>query len=357
MGKLIDKYPNLAKQWHPTKNNHLTPNIEFSFRKKKIWWKCNVADDHIWESTVQNKSKNDNACPFCEGIKVAKSNCLATTHPDIASQWHPTKNNDLTPFCVTAGSGKKVWWKCNVADDHEWQAMINRRKHGNNCPCCCKSGGRKKLSISNCFASKYPKLICQWHPTKNENKTPFNTYATSNEKINWICEKKHEWNACVENRSKGHGCPICKNSKGENKIRDYLINNNIKFESEFKFNKNKMRFDFAVSEIRNSMIEFNGSQHYYPVDFGSKIKHAKYISFNKNIINDNKKIKFCLKNNISILIIPYWDLNNVNQILDNWFSFKEIYFSEEPKIVKKYKDLKDHLNSIDPKFIKENVNF
>ena len=49
---------------------------------------------------------------------------LAETHPEIAGEWHPTKNGDHMPADVTSGSNKKVWWKCPIAVDHEWQGVV-----------------------------------------------------------------------------------------------------------------------------------------------------------------------------------------------------------------------------------------
>jgi very-short-patch-repair endonuclease len=62
---------------------------------------------------------------------------LATQFPEIAAQWHPTNNGGLTPADVVAGSNKKIWWKCDVADDHEWQAVLSSRTAGGTgCPNC-----------------------------------------------------------------------------------------------------------------------------------------------------------------------------------------------------------------------------
>ena len=70
---------------------------------------------------------------------------LAETHPEIAKQWHPIYNKDLTPFDVTPGSGKIVWWKCPKGDDHEWQAKIqNRSRRGDGCVHCSNSGTSKQ---------------------------------------------------------------------------------------------------------------------------------------------------------------------------------------------------------------------
>ncbi|MDB3883712.1 zinc-ribbon domain-containing protein, partial [Candidatus Marinimicrobia bacterium] len=45
-------------------------------------------------------------------MKLSKEYNLAVLYPNIAKEWHSTKNGGLTPFDVTPGSGKKVWWIC-----------------------------------------------------------------------------------------------------------------------------------------------------------------------------------------------------------------------------------------------------
>lgn len=75
--------------------------------------------------------------------KIIKSNSLATRYPDLAQQWHPTKNGGLTPYNVTAGSNKKVWWKCKRG--HEWERPIPGRVYGyHDCPICKKEDSRKQ---------------------------------------------------------------------------------------------------------------------------------------------------------------------------------------------------------------------
>ena len=66
---------------------------------------------------------------------IKGKNDLATINPRLAKEWHPTKNHDLSPFDVTSGSGKKVWWLCPLG--HEYQATI-RDRHSDNtqCPIC-----------------------------------------------------------------------------------------------------------------------------------------------------------------------------------------------------------------------------
>jgi hypothetical protein len=55
--------------------------------------------------------------------------------PDIAAEWHPTKNGDLTADDVTRGAGRPVWWRCQFG--HEWKATVNHRTaKGVGCPRC-----------------------------------------------------------------------------------------------------------------------------------------------------------------------------------------------------------------------------
>ena len=62
---------------------------------------------------------------MCANKVLVESNCLATVNPEIAKEWHPIKNGNLTPQDVTSASTKKVWWqgKCG----HEWQTTIGHR--------------------------------------------------------------------------------------------------------------------------------------------------------------------------------------------------------------------------------------
>ena len=115
---------------------------------KKIWWRCPLAKDHIWEATpagrvyayrkkgAKRPDGKTYGCPFCRGIKVARSNSLAVTHPQLTMEW--SKNNvNITPEEVTAGSNKKVWWVCDKG--HEWKAVIASRNSGRGCPYCYKN--------------------------------------------------------------------------------------------------------------------------------------------------------------------------------------------------------------------------
>lgn len=128
----------LMMQWDWNKNNELGLDPKkIAYRSHiQAWWRCRIG--HSYKKKVYDKtySKRD-ACPICNGKQVLPGfNDLATTNSILAKQWHPTKNNNLTPQMVTAYSNKKVWWQCEFG--HEWESSVANRSIGRNCPICSK---------------------------------------------------------------------------------------------------------------------------------------------------------------------------------------------------------------------------
>ena len=121
----------IAKEWHPTKNGCLTPSDVTFGSRKRVWWLCE--NGHSWNTTVNNRTSGYK-CPYCSGKRVCKENCLASVRPDVAAQWHLTKNGDLTPQDVTEKSGKSIWWVCE--NGHESYTTVYSRSNGHLCPLC-----------------------------------------------------------------------------------------------------------------------------------------------------------------------------------------------------------------------------
>ena len=140
-------FPDIAAEWHPTKNGLLTPDKVSKASRYTVWWlgKCG----HEWPMSVSDRTvtfvrkngriKKPYGCPFCSGKRLGEGiNDLQTRYPEIAKEWHPTKNGELTPSKIMPGSNKPVWWLGTCG--HEWPASPNKRclsKQG--CPICFKS--------------------------------------------------------------------------------------------------------------------------------------------------------------------------------------------------------------------------
>lgn len=127
-------YPNLVKEWHPEKNS-VHPDEVMPGTHKKAWWICSLG--HEWQAEIKSRTTGI-GCPYCAGKKVLKGfNDLASQDPELAKEWHPEKNGNLTPEDVTVSSGKKVWWLCK--NRHEFLAAVYIRKSGRGCPYCAKA--------------------------------------------------------------------------------------------------------------------------------------------------------------------------------------------------------------------------
>jgi Probable Zinc-ribbon domain len=264
---LADTNPELVREWHLSKNAPLTPKDVSPGSHKKVWWLCD--NRHEWETSIAYRIRRGDNCPYCSGRKVCKDNSLEALNLKLAREWHPSKNEPLTPSEVRPGSRIKVWWICRKG--HEWDATINNRSQGQGCPFCvgkrvgkdnslltlkpliaedwhptrnapltpkdvtarsgkkawwlCRNGHEWRVAIStkgncpfcsgrsaskeNCLQTANPVVSKEWHPTKNAPLTPNDVTPNSNKMMWWLCQKGHEWAAQVEHRMRGCGCPYC----------------------------------------------------------------------------------------------------------------------------------------------------
>jgi glutaredoxin len=239
---LFITHPEISKRWNYDKNFSLEPNQVSGGSHKKVWWTCKRG--HSYEDTI-NHQVNGRGCPVCSNRKViAGVNDLLTLNPELSKEWNYLRNKvDISKISI--GSPKKVWWICKRG--HEWEATVNARSSGGSCPYC---SGRYAIEGETDLLSCYPNLSKSIHPTKNVDVDLKKLKPGTHQKIWWLCDKGHEWEASVNNRVKGRGCPICSNRKivaGINDLQtlkpdlakewNYKKNNIYPYEVSIKSNK------------------------------------------------------------------------------------------------------------------------
>ncbi len=138
-------------------------------------------------------------------------------------------------------------------------------------------------------------------------------YKGNKSKVIIICKKHGVFEQRPDDHLAGKGCPNCKEYKGEKKIKEFLIRNNIEFETQKKFpeckNKSLLSYDFFLPK-QNLLIEFNGIQHYRAVSlFGGE------AALKKQKENDKIKEVFAKRNKIKLLTITYRKENSIEKIL------------------------------------------
>lgn len=182
-------HPELASEAH-----EWDPSTLSAGSNKIKYWKCPIG--HIYNSQVAKRALRGQGCPFCSGHRVLPGfNDIATTHPEIAREaegWDPRS--------VSAGSNKKLNWKC--PDGHVYESVIADRTLQNaRCPICL---GRKVLAGFNDLATTHPEIAMEAHEWNPETRN-----AGSNRKAWWKCPEGHVYQSVIASRAKGSGCHFC----------------------------------------------------------------------------------------------------------------------------------------------------
>ncbi len=284
-------YPDLCKEWHPTKNGELKPENMSIKSHRKVWWQC--ARGHEWEAMVSNRTGLGRNCPYCAGRRpIIGETDLASANPEVANEWHPTKNAPLTPKDVTFGSSKKIWWQC--ANGHEWQAIIKSRTYYNTgCPYCCEVTKIVTKGVND-FESRYPELAKEWHPTKNLPLKPDSVSYGSGKKVWWICKFGHEYQMVIGNKVKGRGCTVCSRRR------------RTSFPEQAFFFYIKQAYPDAINGFKDKGVFGSGMELdiYIPsikvgIEYDGKVFHSR----KENLIRDAKKFQKCEKNGIRLIRI------------------------------------------------------
>ncbi len=191
----------LMSEWNWKKNSEIDPYSIPWKSGQKVWWRC--AEGHEWAAIIYNRIKGV-GCPYCSNTAVLVGfNDLATMNPALAAEWNYEKNGEFKPTDVTAGSHKRIWWKCSKG--HEWVADIKSRDSGNNCPYCAN---KKVLTGYNDLFTINPKLAAEWSD-KNP-VSPCEVIRGGDRKYYWKCPFGHEdYLSSVDQRIRGQGCPVC----------------------------------------------------------------------------------------------------------------------------------------------------
>lgn len=318
---LLETHPELAKNWHPTKNNNLTPNLFTKSSRYKVFWKCSQCGKETYKSI-----KEYNGCIECKQMQILRKRSLAITHPHLKEEWDYNKNIYL-PEHFLAGNDSKVWWKCRKCS-YEWQARINNRAILNRgCPYC---GNKVVIEGKNDLATTHPQLAKEWHPTKNGKLTPQQISAGGNKKVWWLCPQGHEYKATPGHRTceKGTNCPVCVSGRQTSfaeqafyfytkKAYPYTIN---RYKDKFL---GRLELDIYVPSIKLA-VEYDGEA------FHKSDKLAREI----------KKYELCQKHNITLIRFREKEPLTNKPIADKVYCLKDLYLHKnlEKMIIKFFND-------------------
>jgi len=272
---------------------------------------CSSCDDNIIQE-VRNHIQRKCGCPTCYKKSVIDLDMIKTKGYEIYG------NKYIYLECLKDGKNVNVKFKCLICNHINTQRYNNHLKvNGSECiKCVRKNTGIKNRMGLNYFIKKCKKIHGDFlYDYSYINKHKFKTVK---DEINIFCNKcENFFQQKMDIHLKGCGCSRCNSSFGENNIRLYLQNNNIKFEEQHKFKNQKKyigncEYDFYIPS-KNLIIEYHGRQHFYYNEFF----HNDFFDFLDLVNRDFEKMKFCKENNINFIEIHY--NQNIDEILEEYF--------------------------------------
>lgn len=284
----------------------LNPDIEILSDKyvnnsTKLKLKCKI-DHYIWEANWRS-IQTGTGCPIC-GLRKNK-----LTLKEVKRRLKEINPNVKVIDTKYIGSKDKLLCKC-LKDGNEWYVAWETLQSGKGCPEC------QKLNIDIIKERLY-------------NSNPY-IKILSTKYLGWDgkleCEcliDGYKWFVRWANLHNNRGCPVCEMSLGEREVKKAL--DNIGYNShylEYIFpdligDKGlPLRFDFAVfyNDKLTYLLEYDGEFHYK--------KYFEKQNFDRQQRYDKLKNEYCIKNNIPLIRIPYWEKDNISEILTDIFICK-----------------------------------
>lgn len=291
----------------------LHPNIEvlgeYNGTINRILVRCKI-DGHEWSpfaNNLLNKSK-PHGCPKCAFRRNAKSRTI--THKEFIKSFLECNNDSVEIKGVYSGADKKIDCKCLICGELFQTTpyrLLNGVKHYS---CAQKIRQLERRKTHDEFINEMRLL----HP----NIEVLGTYITAKDNINVKCLKCGEiWCPVPDSLHRGSGCPQCNISLGENRITNYLTQNNLKFKSQKTFKDLLgvgnwyLKYDFYVPNY-NLLIEYQGQFHDGSVP--EEIQSRKDLEQQQE--HDKRKREYAKLHNIGLLEIWYWDYGNIETILN-----------------------------------------
>lgn len=293
-----EKFQSRLKDKYGDKLQTLTPYINF---KTEIKVRCTTCG-YEWNTLGKNLLLGRAGCKKCSNLNQTKSN-------DKFKEQFITNYGDryelLTNY-INANTKVKVRCKeCN----NEWESKPYHLSHTK---CECPKCSHIKIGLEQ--RKTHEQFIWDVYKKHNDRYEILDIYTNAKTKLEVKCNRcENRWKIAPYSLLQGVGCPICKQSKGEEIIETFLKENQISFIRQYTFpdckNKYILHFDFYLPN-HNICIEYDGIQHYKILEHFGGIERFEHLK-----LCDGIKNNYCKKNKIKLLRIPYHRFKNIRKIL------------------------------------------
>jgi len=313
--------------------NHI---LESSYKATHVKILINFNCGHESHWITPNDYKSGYGCPKCAGL------CPIQAEEDFKQLLEKNGHKLLTEY-VNAQTKVKIDYNCG----HQsiW-LKPNGYKNGRGCPKCsgkcpiqakekfqqmvgkagykllgeykaaltkvklqCDKGHVIEIQPNNFTANNARCLKCAGHCPKQfkENSLKLikenghemlSEYVNDGAKIevNFNCGHQSHW-LKPNSYKNGNRCPLCRESRGERVIREYLETNGIVYKSQYKFPNDNREYDFYLP-LENTIVEVHGQQHYEEVKFFR-------LSLEEEQLNDKQKKECAESFGCKYIVVDY----------------------------------------------------
>lgn len=271
----------------------------------KVKCRCKVCGFE-WEAKPSNLLQGK-GCKQCHFKMLSK--IKTKSHEQFIDELHGI-NQDIEVLSAYSGVKRRVNCKCLIHNQEFSMSAGHLLRGETSCKECIN------IKFHLCGLKTHEQFIKELFEV-NSHVEVLGKYDGARNSIEVKCLKcGHVWSPIADSLLHGYGCPKCKRSKGEEKIEKYLINKNIKFESQKKFSDLKntlpLSYDFYLPDY-NVLIEYQGQFHDGTT---SMVLREKY--FDKQQKNDKLKRDYAKNNGYNLIEIWYYDFDNVENIIDKF---------------------------------------
>jgi hypothetical protein len=287
-------------------------HIDYVDRKTKISPFCNKHKKFF--SKTPMKMLQGHGCPDCGREKQNKSR-RKTQEQFLREILAIDSPYDFSKFIYSGHGVQSVV----ICEKHgEWSTTPASLLKNKGCLYCANEN-RNNKKVENAkmkFFTNMKKIFPEYDFSQ------FNYYRKSTHGT-VVCPDHGSWETSPTLLVNSRGCPTCNKSKGERRVQNYLDLILCSYETQKRFinckNERELPIDFFIPDY-NMLIEYQGEQHYKPVQFGSMKSKQAQDAFKETRFRDKIKRRFCKDYGIILIEIPYWDYNKVELILENNFA-------------------------------------
>lgn len=294
------------KELQQIHGDNIIPLEEYQKANIKIKCKCKQCN-HEWKIKPR-KLLIGEGCPLCANKRIGA--IRKKSNEQFLNELRQVYNDTITLLTPYTRNKTVLKCKCTICN-YEWEVLPYSLLKGKGCPNCCKIQNRNKLAKSN------EQFLNELYSIHDNNIQPLEPYITAVTKIKCKCNIcEHIWLISPASLLRGNGCPICKLSKGERYIHQFLKNNHFIFTIQFKIanckNIKPLPFDFAIFKTLDDkknkkpwiLIEYDGIQHWDIFRF-SKNQTKELQDLKNRQRRDSIKTNYCINNQIPLIRIAY----------------------------------------------------